>query len=82
MKRKIVFDKPIGIDINKLEKGAIFLVDGDLYMKIDTVQDELDDYYNCVRLLDGDLYLYDENDIGDFIFEYFPNLQNIKIVGD
>lgn len=82
MKRKIVFDKPIRIDVDKLEKGAIFLVDDNLYMKIDTVQDDFGDYYNCVRLLDGGLYFYGEDDIDDFIFEYFPNLQNIKIVGD
>ena len=82
MKRKVIFDKPLSVDIDKLPSGAIFLVNDEPYMRIDEVKDELDDYYNCVRLLDGGLYFYDENDIDDFIFEYFPNLQNIKIVGD
>ena len=39
--------------------GVIFDYAGDIYMAIEEVQDEQENYYNAVCLIDGELYHFD-----------------------
>lgn len=85
MNRKVIFDKPtLKVDIDKLPIGAIFLVDDVPYMLIENVIDKLGNTVNSVNLIDGDIHYLTNEDIReyDYQLEYFPNFQNIKIVGD
>ena len=83
MRRKIIFEKPsVLVDIDNLPKGAIFFVDGEPYMRILETEDSFGDKVNCVHLYDGDLNFWENRDTEDYDIEYFPNHQNIKIIGD
>ena len=82
MKRKVIFDKPLSVDIDKLPSGAIFLVNDEPYMRIDEVKDNVDEIVNSVNLCNGELGYWENADSENFNIEYFPNHQNIKIVGD
>lgn len=83
MNRKIFFDKPSTIDIDNLPVGSIFLIDDEPHMKITKIMDkDIDQPLNCVSLVNGKVYYYDNEDLNEFTFEYFQDHQNIKIVGD
>lgn len=83
MDRKIFFDRPTTlVDIDKTPKGAIFFVDNEPYMKITEATDNFGAKVNSVHLRSGDLELWENKDTEDFDIEFFPNHQNIKIVGD
>lgn len=43
---------------------------------------DIDQPLNCVSLVNGKVYYYDNEDLNEFTFEYFQDHQNIKIVGD
>lgn len=82
MNRKVIFDKPSIVDIDKLPKGAIFLVNDEPYMRILEMEDEFSGKVNSVHLCSGDLEFWGDEDAKEFDIEFFPNHQNIKIVGD
>lgn len=82
MNRKVIFDKPSTVNVENLPISAIFFVDGEPYMKITEIKDNFGANRNSVHLRSGDLELWENKNREDFDFEYFPNHQNIKIVGD
>lgn len=83
MDRKIFFDKPTTVDVESLPIGAIFFVDDEPYMKITEAIDNFQgERVNSVHLYNGELELWENKHKEDFVIEYFPNYQNIKIVGD
>ena len=83
MNRKVIFDKPsISLDIDKLPLGAIFLVNNEPYMRINEIKDNFGADANSVSLCSGTLMHWGNEDLEEFDIEYFPNHQNIKIVGD
>lgn len=83
MDRKIIFDRPTTlVDIDKLPKGAIFFVDNEPYMRIIEIKDSFGARANSVHLRSGDLELWENKHTEDFDIEFFPNYQNIKIIGD
>lgn len=82
MKRKIIFDKPTTVDIDNLPIGAIFFVDDEPYMRIVEAKDNFGAEANSVSLCGGTLMYWENEDSEEYKIEYFPNYQNIKIVGD
>lgn len=83
MKRKIIFNKPTTVDVDKLPNGAIFFVDDEPYMKITEATDNFGAKVNSVHLCGGYLQHWVTADQEEDVkMEYFPNHQNIKIVGD
>ena len=83
MKRRVIFDKPsVLVDIDNLPNGAIFLVDEEPYMRIRETKDSFGDKANSVYLCSGELQYWENEDAREYNIEYFPNHQNIKIVGD
>ena len=82
MNRKVIFEKPSMVDLDKLPNGAIFFVDDEPWMRIIEIKDNFGAKANSVHLRSGELELWENKDLEDYDIEYFPNHQNIKIVGD
>lgn len=83
MNRTILFDKPVvSVDIDKLPIGAIFFVEDEPYMRIAEIIHSGGIRVNCIHLRTGDLELWETKDSEYFNIEFFPDCQNIKIVGD
>lgn len=82
MNRKVIFDKPTTVDVEQLPIGTIFFVDDEPYMRITEATDNFGAKVNSVHLCGGYLQSWENADSEEVTFEYFPNHQNIKIVGD
>ena len=82
MMRQVIFNKPSIVNIEKLPRGAIFFVDDEPYMRIVETKDDFGAKANSVHLRSGYLQHWENDDKEEVTFEYFPNYQNIKIVGD
>lgn len=82
MIRKVIFNKPTIVDVENLPVGAIFFADDEPYMRITEAKDSFGACVNSVSLRGGTLMYWENKDSEEYKIEYFPNYQNIKIVGD
>ena len=80
MSRKIIINDERNVTFSKMPIGAIFTWDEEAFMKIGKVYDEeTEQSYNSVKLDNGELYdFYDEDSLTEH-FKYFPNIKEISM---
>lgn len=81
MDRKVKINYVDDCAFSKAPVGTIFTWCEVVYMKIDTVCDKEDtsEFYNAVRLEDGDLCLFEDDDALEDNFKFFTNVKEIII---
>lgn len=80
MNRKIIINDELNVTFSNMPIGAIFTWCDEVYMKISTVSDEeIEQCYNSVRLDNGELYEFDDDDSLTDDFKYFPNIKEILL---
>lgn len=78
MNRTVIINDESNITFSNIPIGAIFTWGSEVYMKISAVFDEETDHcYNSVKLDNGNLYDFDDDDSLTDNFRYFPNIKEI-----
>ena len=80
MNRTVTINDGHNVTFSDMPRGAVFIWDDEIYMKVDTFFDEVtNQYYNSVQLSNGELCGFDDNDSLTDSFKYFPNITEISM---